>query len=76
MWAKLIFFGIISKIRDKLAIVKVDKRGRMTIPKEVGFRGNRAIVIPAGHFLLLFRYQRSYISMQVHGFLLSVVERS
>ena len=35
---------------DKMTIVTVDDRGRMTIPREIGIRKTRAIVIPAGSF--------------------------
>lgn len=35
-----------------MTIVRVDERGRMTIPREIGVRGTRAIVIPAGSFFL------------------------
>ncbi|MBO3839870.1 MAG: VapB-type antitoxin [Thermoproteota archaeon] len=39
-------------ILGTMAIVRVDERGRMTIPREIGVRGTRAIVIPAGSFFL------------------------
>jgi len=39
------FFG-------KLAVVRVDSRGRLTIPKELGVRGTRAIIIGAGSFFI------------------------
>jgi len=35
-----------------VAIVTVDERGRMTIPKEIGIRKTRAIIIPAGSFFV------------------------
>jgi len=35
-----------------MAIVTVDERGRMTIPREIGIRKMRAIVIPAGSFFV------------------------
>jgi bifunctional DNA-binding transcriptional regulator/antitoxin component of YhaV-PrlF toxin-antitoxin module len=35
-----------------LSVVSVDDRGRLTIPKEMGIRGKRAIVIPAGSFFI------------------------
>lgn len=35
-----------------MTIVTVDDRGRMTIPKEIGLRKTRAIVIPAGPFFV------------------------
>jgi len=34
-------------------MVDIDERGRMTIPKEIGLRGSRAAVIPAGSFLVV-----------------------
>lgn len=36
-----------------MTIVAVDQRGRMTIPKEIGIRKTRAIVIPAGSFFVI-----------------------
>lgn len=36
-----------------MAVVSVDERGRMSIPKEIGVRGARAIVIPAGSFFVV-----------------------
>jgi len=35
-----------------MAIVKVDERGRMTIPKEMGVRETKTIIIPAGSFFI------------------------
>ena len=35
-----------------MAVVSVDDRGRLTIPKELGIRGTRAIIIPAGSFFV------------------------
>ena len=35
-----------------MAIVSVDDRGRLTIPKELGIRGTRAIIIPVGSFFV------------------------
>ncbi|MCS7097824.1 MAG: hypothetical protein NZ922_02470 [Candidatus Methanomethyliaceae archaeon] len=35
-----------------MAIVKVDERGRMTIPKEFGIKETKVIVIPAGSFFV------------------------
>lgn len=34
-------------------MVDIDDRGRMTIPKEIGLRGSRAAIIPAGSFLVV-----------------------
>ncbi|MGB9728719.1 MAG: hypothetical protein ACP5IZ_05975 [Thermoprotei archaeon] len=36
-----------------MAIVSVDERGRMTIPKEMSIRGCKAVVISAGVFLVV-----------------------
>lgn len=36
-----------------MAIVKVDERGRMTIPKELGVRKTKTIIIPAGSFFVV-----------------------
>lgn len=35
-----------------MSIVSVDDRGRLTIPKELGIRQQRVIVIPAGSFFI------------------------
>ena len=35
-----------------MAVVTVDRRGRVTIPKELVARGTRATVIPAGSFFI------------------------
>jgi bifunctional DNA-binding transcriptional regulator/antitoxin component of YhaV-PrlF toxin-antitoxin module len=35
-----------------MTIVTVDDRGRMTIPKEIGVKKTRAIIIPAGTFFV------------------------
>ncbi len=35
-----------------MAVVRVDERGRMTIPREMGIRDTRAVVIPAGNFFI------------------------
>ena len=36
-----------------MSVVDIDDRGRMTIPKEIGLRGSRAAIIPAGSFLVV-----------------------
>lgn len=35
-----------------VTVVNVDERGRMTIPKELGIRETRAVIIPAGSFFI------------------------
>ncbi len=35
-----------------MAVVSVDDRGRMTIPKELGIKSSKAVVIPAGTFFV------------------------
>jgi bifunctional DNA-binding transcriptional regulator/antitoxin component of YhaV-PrlF toxin-antitoxin module len=35
-----------------MAVVRVDNRGRMTIPKEARGRGTRAVIINAGSFFI------------------------
>ena len=35
-----------------MSVVEIDERGRMTIPKEIGIRKSKAIVIPAGTFFI------------------------
>jgi len=36
-----------------MSIVKVDERGRMTIPKGFNVRGSRVVLIPAGSFMIM-----------------------
>jgi hypothetical protein len=36
-----------------MAVVSVDQRGRLSIPRELGIRSARAILIPAGSFLVV-----------------------
>jgi bifunctional DNA-binding transcriptional regulator/antitoxin component of YhaV-PrlF toxin-antitoxin module len=35
-----------------MPLVEIDERGRMTIPKKIGIKKSRAIVIPAGSFFI------------------------
>jgi len=35
-----------------MSVVEIDERGRMTIPKKIGIKNSRAIVIPAGSFFI------------------------
>ncbi len=44
--------GVIPLNLGKMAVVSVDDRGRITIPKEMGIRNTRVIIIPAGSFLV------------------------
>lgn len=36
-----------------MAVVPVDDRGRITLPKDAVTRGSRAVVIPAGSFVVV-----------------------
>jgi len=36
-----------------MSIVKVDERGRMTLPREFGVRETKTIIIPAGSFFVV-----------------------
>jgi hypothetical protein len=36
-----------------VSVVEIDDRGRMTIPKKIGVKQSRAIVIPAGPFFII-----------------------
>ena len=36
----------------KMAVVTIDDRGRLTVPKEMGLRGSRVVIIPAGSFFV------------------------
>lgn len=35
-----------------MPVVEIDERGRMTVPRKLGLRKSRAIVIPAGSFFV------------------------
>lgn len=35
-----------------MTVVEIDERGRMTVPKKMGLKKTRAIVIPAGSFFV------------------------
>jgi hypothetical protein len=35
-----------------MSVVEIDERGRMTIPKKIGLKKSRAIIIPAGSFFI------------------------
>ena len=35
-----------------MSVVEIDERSRMTIPKKIGIRKSRAVVIPAGSFFI------------------------
>jgi len=35
-----------------MSVVEIDERGRMTIPKKIGLKKSRAIVIPSGSFFI------------------------
>jgi bifunctional DNA-binding transcriptional regulator/antitoxin component of YhaV-PrlF toxin-antitoxin module len=35
-----------------MSVVEIDERGRMTVPKKLGLRKSRALVIPAGSFFV------------------------
>jgi bifunctional DNA-binding transcriptional regulator/antitoxin component of YhaV-PrlF toxin-antitoxin module len=39
-------------VGNAVAVVKVDERGRMTIPKELGIRETKAVIMPAGSFFV------------------------
>jgi bifunctional DNA-binding transcriptional regulator/antitoxin component of YhaV-PrlF toxin-antitoxin module len=36
-----------------MSVVEVDDRGRFTIPREIGLRGTKAVIIPAGTFFVV-----------------------
>jgi len=45
--------GRIMFLWVRMTVVPVDERGRMTIPKGMGIRDGRAVVIPAGSFIVV-----------------------
>lgn len=49
---KYLYCGILKKKWDKMAVIAVDDRGRMTFPKETGVR-ERVVLIPAGSFYIV-----------------------
>ena len=36
-----------------MSVVDIDERGRMTVPKDMGLRGGRAVVLSAGTFFIV-----------------------
>ena len=42
-----------------MSVVEIDERGRMTIPKKIGLKKSRAIVIPAGSFFVTIPLPKS-----------------
>lgn len=51
-----------------MSVVEVDDRGRFTIPKEIGLRGTKVIVIPASTFFVVlplhgdpYQYAKSWL---------------
>jgi len=53
MWVNYVFEGIAT------SVVEIDERGRMTVPKKLGLRKSRAIVIPAGSFFVTIPLPKS-----------------
>ena len=37
----------------KMSIVRVDKRGRLVLPKKMGIRNTKAVLIPAGSYIIV-----------------------
>jgi len=52
IWGKKFICGVAKTFWGKMGVVRVDNRGRMTIPKELGIRETRAIIIDAGSFFI------------------------
>jgi bifunctional DNA-binding transcriptional regulator/antitoxin component of YhaV-PrlF toxin-antitoxin module len=51
-----------------LSVVEVDDRGRFTIPREIGLRGTRVVVIPSGTYFVViplagdpYRYAKDWL---------------
>jgi hypothetical protein len=42
-----------------VSVIEIDERGRMTIPKKIGVKQSRAIVIPAGSFFITIPLTRT-----------------
>jgi bifunctional DNA-binding transcriptional regulator/antitoxin component of YhaV-PrlF toxin-antitoxin module len=42
-----------------MSVVEIDERGRMTIPKKLGIKKTRAIVIPASSFFIIIPLSRN-----------------
>jgi len=53
MWENYIIEGYYIILGFVMAVVAVDERGRLTLPKEIGVRKTRAVVIPAGSFIVI-----------------------
>jgi bifunctional DNA-binding transcriptional regulator/antitoxin component of YhaV-PrlF toxin-antitoxin module len=53
LWGKFLSCGYIVLFEGiSMSVVEIDERGRMTIPKKLGLRKSRAIIIPAGSFFV------------------------
>jgi bifunctional DNA-binding transcriptional regulator/antitoxin component of YhaV-PrlF toxin-antitoxin module len=42
-----------------MSVVEIDERGRLTIPKKIGLRKSRALIIPAGTFFVTIPLPRT-----------------
>ncbi|HLB99898.1 MAG TPA: VapB-type antitoxin [Candidatus Bathyarchaeia archaeon] len=42
-----------------MSVVEIDERGRMTIPKKIGLRKSRVLIIPAGTFFVTIPLPKS-----------------
>jgi bifunctional DNA-binding transcriptional regulator/antitoxin component of YhaV-PrlF toxin-antitoxin module len=42
-----------------MSVVEIDERGRMTVPKKLGLRKARALIIPAGSFFVAIPLPKS-----------------
>lgn len=40
-----------------MSVVEIDDRGRFTIPKEIGLRGRRAVILSSGSFFVVIPLQ-------------------
>ena len=51
-----------------MSVVEIDERGRMTVPKKLGLRKSRAIIIPAGSFSSPYLFRMLRKKKQKNGF--------
>jgi hypothetical protein len=51
-----------------MSVIEIDERGRMTIPKKIGAKKTRAIVIAAGSFFITIPLTKTPEKKQKNGF--------
>ncbi|MEM2134873.1 MAG: VapB-type antitoxin [Candidatus Freyarchaeota archaeon] len=57
-----------------MSVVRIDERGRMTLPKSLGLRETRVVIIPAGSFFVVIPIPEKPLEA-AEGWLSSDLER-